>query len=96
MAMWTAEETARLPQEEVTLAESDDGAAVVEVITDGGRCHVYQYRRAGAVVAEAWTLRALAALLNEPPAHRRRGPTRRISSGRELAVVTSGPRQRRQ
>jgi hypothetical protein len=73
---WTAAQTVRLPQEEVTLAVTGSGAAVVEVITDGGRCHVFQYRLAGAVIAEATTLRALAIMLDEPLAHRqrRRGP----------------------
>ncbi len=57
----TAAETP-VPAEE-TLACGDDGSAVVLVSTEGGRCQLYQYRRAGAVVAEAPTLRLLAELI---------------------------------
>ena len=46
--------------EEITLSGSADGVAVVEVIGDGGRTHLFQYRDRGVVLAEATTLRALA------------------------------------
>jgi hypothetical protein len=45
---------------EVTLAVCADGGTVVEVISDGGRSHVFQYRDSGLVVAEATTLHGLA------------------------------------
>lgn len=56
---------ARISGEVLTLAVGADGEAVVEVITDGGRSHLYQYRRAGALVSEATTLRVLAERLEE-------------------------------
>jgi hypothetical protein len=49
--------------EEITLAGSPNGEAVVEVIEDEGRSHVFQYRYRNAVLAEATTLRALARLV---------------------------------
>jgi len=41
------------------IATSEDGDAVVEVISESGRKHVYQYRHLGEVRAEAYSLRAL-------------------------------------
>ena len=48
---------------EETLGSADDGATVVLISYDRGRSQVYQYRRAGVVVAEAPTLRILAELV---------------------------------
>src|SRR4051794_21815553 len=41
------------------IATSEDGDAVVEMISESGRKHVYQYRHLGEVRAEAYSLRAL-------------------------------------
>src|SRR3954468_23395932 len=38
------------------IATSEDGDAVVEVISESGRKHVYQYRHRGQVRAEAYSL----------------------------------------
>jgi hypothetical protein len=56
---------ARTSAEVLTLAVGADGGAVVEVITDAGRSHMYQYRRDGALISEATTLHLLAARLEE-------------------------------